>query len=452
MIICNEVLHWAETYDGLPFHAILTDAPYELSFMGSRWDRTGIAFRPDTWKALAQYLLPGAFGLCFASSRGWHRLACAIEDAGLRIHPSLFCWANGSSFPKATRIPDERFDGHRYGGQVLKGSVEPIICFQKPYQGKPVDSITATGAGTLWIDGARIGMSPDDRAMLQAKAHKDANGKNTTPYVYNGGKRRQADPVPAKRWPPNFALVHLPQCEPLGPQQVRGTNIPGPMRGGIGYQGSPRQREKLSYAAPDGSETVQAYRCAEGCPVRELDLQAGERKSGVIHDNGSRSKFGGETYASDTASISMQSFPGGYGDTGAASRFFHVSDWTLDVAEQLANAAPVFYAAKASRGERDAGLNSRNNHPTIKPISLCTWLARLLLPPAAYAPRRLLVPFCGTGSEIVGAMRAGWEDIVGIEQDAGYCAIAEERLVWWQRQEARRTAQQSLFPQAGAAD
>ena len=87
-----------------------------------------------------------------------------------------------------------------------------------------------------------------------------------------------------------------------------------------------------------------------------------------------------------------------YFDSGPASRFFHVSDWAMEVAEQLAQADPVRYTAKASRSERDQGLPGRNSHPTIKPLSLCTWLAKLLLPPAAYAPRRLLVPFCGTGS------------------------------------------------------
>ena len=101
-----------------------------------------------------------------------------------------------------------------------------------------------------------------------------------------------------------------------------------------------------------------------------------------------------------------------YFDTGNASRFFYTADWSLDVAEQLAQADPVRYCAKASRAERDSGLENRNNHPCLKPISLCTWLATLLLPPAAYAPRRLLVPFSGTSSEY-GGLRAGFEMVFG---------------------------------------
>ena len=143
-----DCIAWAEAYDGPPFHALLCDPPYELGFMGRAWDRSGIAFNPDTWRALARLLHPGAFGMAFASSRGWHRLAVAIEDAGLIIHPSIFGWAAGSGFPKATRVADSPdFTGHRYGLQALKPALEPIIVFQKPYAGRPVDSITATGAG-----------------------------------------------------------------------------------------------------------------------------------------------------------------------------------------------------------------------------------------------------------------------------------------------------------------
>lgn len=117
--------------------------------------------------------------------------------------------------------------------------------------------------------------------------------------------------------------------------------------------------------------------------------------------------------------------------TGYASRFFPTFGWADDVAEQLAQAEPAHYCAKASSAERSNGLQGRNSHATIKPLSLCTWLATLLLPPAAYAPRRLLVPFSGTGSEIIGGIRAGFEDIVGIDSDASYLTIARQRIAYW---------------------
>jgi hypothetical protein len=114
-----------------------------------------------------------------------------------------------------------------------------------------------------------------------------------------------------------------------------------------------------------------------------------------------------------------------------------------------------YYCAKASRREREAGLEGlepqttgdgrntpidyplrrgktrRNVHPTVKPLDLCRYLAALLLPPDSVSPRRLMVPFAGSGSEMIGAMQAGWDEIVGIEQDARYCEIAKRRLQYW---------------------
>ena len=72
-VVTGDVLEWAKSYSGPPFHTILTDPPYELGFMGRSWDRSGISFRPETWAALAAHLHPGAFIMAFASARGWQR-------------------------------------------------------------------------------------------------------------------------------------------------------------------------------------------------------------------------------------------------------------------------------------------------------------------------------------------------------------------------------------------
>lgn len=229
-IVCAKVEDWAKEYADPPFMAMICDPPYNLAtakggergFMGKEWDN-GIAFRPETWAALGQHLLPGAFGMAFASSRGWHRLACAIEDTGFIIHPSIFVWNFGSGFPKATRIPDERFIGHRYGLQCLKPAAEPVIVFQRPYQGKPVDSITRTGAGALWIDGGRIGTD-------SITAH--GGGINTNGRTYGGGLGIPAISPGSNphsgRWPANFCLVHSPECRRVGSKQVKNMGgIPG---------------------------------------------------------------------------------------------------------------------------------------------------------------------------------------------------------------------------------
>ena len=83
---------------------------------------------------------------------------------------------------------------------------------------------------------------------------------------------------------------------------------------------------------------------------------------------------------------------------------------------------------------RDGGRTQKkifNNHPTVKPIDLNRWLASLLLLPAPTRTRRILVPFAGSGSEMIGCLLAGWDEIVGVEQDADYSRIAAARLEHW---------------------
>jgi DNA modification methylase len=130
--------------------------------------------------------------------------------------------------------------------------------------------------------------------------------------------------------------------------------------------------------------------------------------------------------------------------------------------------ARYFYASKVSKREREAGLNrfgkkkhaqsggaqkaikegknykdgqhagstaakeGANNHPCLKPIDLCRYLALLLLPPAQKGKaRRLLVPFSGSGSEMIGARLAGWDHVTGIEIDSRYAKIAKARIEHW---------------------
>ena len=61
----DDVRAWAQTYSGKPYHAIICDPPREISFMGRKWDNTGIAFQSDTWAAIGEHLLAGAYGMAF---------------------------------------------------------------------------------------------------------------------------------------------------------------------------------------------------------------------------------------------------------------------------------------------------------------------------------------------------------------------------------------------------
>jgi site-specific DNA-methyltransferase (adenine-specific) len=88
------------------------------------------------------------------------------------------------------------------------------------------------------------------------------------------------------------------------------------------------------------------------------------------------------------------------------------------------------FCPKVTKAERKAGLDGlANTHPTPKPLDLTEWLAKIILPPQHGRPRRLLVPYCGVFSEIIGALKAGWDEVVGIEIDPQFIAVGKQRLL-----------------------
>jgi hypothetical protein len=479
-VVQADVLEWAAGYEGEKFHALLTDSPYSLHFMGKSWDKD-IAFQSETWEALTEHLHPGAFGMSFASARGWHRLAVAIEDAGLIIHPSIFMlgWIQSQGFPKASRVKvngkePKEWSGHRYGLQAMKPSLEPIIVFQKPYAGKPVESIVSTGAGALWIDGARVATGGQDDPN-----YRQATGNNGgADSMFGVGNLKRPATLTQGRWPPNVVLQHVAPdadgnggCVRVGTRRVKPGNGSGVCSGKTSGEKSMfgAKSYPVTYTDPDGLETVDEWQCVPDCPARMLGEQSGERRgfaSQTPHDSGELSMFGiGNNHGR------------GFDDTGTAARFFPQFSWQHEVAERsfdyaqdrLAGVTPFYYCAKSARRERDAGLEGfeyqqgfdkntsstirrsdpdtgmvrefkytpsqrRNNHPCCKPIALALWLARLLAPPPEYAPRRLLVPFSGSGSEICSAILSGcWEDVTGVELEPDYVSIAHARVSWWQK-------------------
>jgi hypothetical protein len=359
------------------------------------------------------------------------------------------------------KVRREVWESHRYGLQALKPALEPIIVFQKPYAGKPAACIAETGAGALWIDGGRIGRASDDTSGWSVSGSAASENRAMSGANY----AREPKPDAAGRWPANFVLCHTPDCRRVGERRVRAEQHSGKPGNGKNEFFGPSlvfTGQTRCYADADGLETVAAWDCVPECPVRRLGEQSGTLQSGNLsprHNVQATSGWSGGSQA-DRVKHEFES------STGTASRFFFNADWSLDVAEQLAAADSVRYQAKASRRERDAGLEgmplqqkrilnggitsadhpetamgggdrtARNPHPTVKPIALARWLATLLLPPAAYAPRRVLVPFAGSGSEMIGAALAGWEYVLGIDAEAEYCAIARARLAHWCTQPA----------------
>ena len=192
--------------------SIVTDPPYELNFMNKGWDNSGVAFQKDTWEKCLRVLKPGGHLLAFGGSRTYHRIACAIEDAGFEIRDTIM-WIYGSGFPKSMNIANaleakvktgsankkdfKKLDGVKgvtqlgytkmykeqgarpedYNGRettikvdittdlakkwsgwgsCLKPAYEPIVVARKPTDGSLVDNIIEYGVGGLNIDECRV--------------------------------------------------------------------------------------------------------------------------------------------------------------------------------------------------------------------------------------------------------------------------------------------------------
>ena len=402
-----DIFEWAKNYTGEPFDAVLCDPPYELGFMGKSWDSTGIAFNKDMWEAVFNILKPGGHLLAFSGSRTYHRMAVAIEDAGFEIR-DMIEWVYGSGFPKSLNIGkavdkiqgNERkvtgeyqthdirnnalmdkkgsmivqstkgtslYEGY---GTALKPAHEPCVLARKPIEGTVANNVLKHGTGGLNIDGSRVDGKPKT-------THKDRNytGNKKGEFLGEGLGRFEA-PIPTARFPAN--LIHDGSDEVVG-------------------------------LFPDSSST--------------------EKRTGIKAENGrGRTNILGN-FGSNP--ITTPSYPDG--NNRSTARFF--------------------YTAKASKSERNAGLegfeeriqrtmndysedgenrNSNkpkaNYHPTVKPLSLTKYLANLIKPPTG---GRLLVPFSGSGSEMIGALQAGWEYVEGVELTEEYIPIAKARIEYW---------------------
>ncbi|CAB4141900.1 DNA methylase N-4/N-6, partial [uncultured Caudovirales phage] len=98
-----ECLAFMRTLPSNHVDAIVTDPPYELGFMGKTWDKSGIANNVEMWAEALRILKPGGHLLAFSGSRTYHRMTCAIEDAGFEVRDQIM-WVYGSGFPKSMDV------------------------------------------------------------------------------------------------------------------------------------------------------------------------------------------------------------------------------------------------------------------------------------------------------------------------------------------------------------
>lgn len=464
--------------------AIVTDPPAGISFMGRGWDSNKggrdawVAWLAERMTEALRVVKPGGHALVWALPRTSHWTATAIEDAGWEIRDRV-SHLFGSGFPKNLDVSkaidkaagvereaiERRLDGTwspnspvslAHGnrtivdrtvpatdaarqwdgfGTALKPAVEDWWLARKPLHGTVAANVLRHGTGALNIDATRVSLRAEEDVDRLTARSGGRRGFSSDAYVggANDGKVSPGWENSKGRWPAHLILSHTPDCGEVGTRRARGTNPPG--QHGFssgGYGGGFGPHTSHGYHDADGLETVEAWSCAPGCPVAELDRQtdalhsAGFAQTGGNTRNRQASIFGIGNATRDQIR---------HDDSGGASRFFYTAKSSRSERDaDLDDLDPHTGGTLTYRQDGSAGMQSpragagrtsggRNTHPTVKPLALMQWLVRLITPPGGV----VLDLFMGSGSTGVAVLREGFQ-FVGVDSDPESCAIAVRRV------------------------
>jgi len=460
-----------------------------------------IHFLREVMTEALRVLRPGGHALVWALPRTSHWTATALEDAGFEIRDTI-THIFGSGFPKSLDISKaiDRMQGAerevirtrtlkdmrrnvaqdmaegrgnqgKYAagtgptknmeydytkpatpeaqqwagyGSALKPACEFWWLCRKPLAESSIAAnVLAWGTGGINVDACRV--AHNDRVQCQT------GGVNSLFFKDGNYEGKGREYTTQGRFPSHLLLSHSLWCVPQGVKRVRanggenGNNLP--RKQGATYKPGD-VRIGTTYRDQDGMELVEAYLCADDCPIAELDRQSGVRKSG----GGVKAKAGSSIgfLRGEDAYHFRHDNPTSYEPSeGGASRYFQhfpPDDYT-----------PFLYTSKASRRERNQGCEGlpeaspwtsfdgqyakgrnpvtgerseheykreqSNSHPTVKPLALMRWLIRLITPPNGV----VLDCFAGSGSTLVAAIQEGMH-FIGIEQDESYVNIANARI------------------------
>jgi DNA modification methylase len=430
---------------------VVTDPPYGLNFMGRGWDHAVPGL--DYWQLIRLAAKPGAMMLAFGGTRTWHHLAAAIEAAMWDIRDTLM-WLYGQGMPKCgdigkmidkSGLQEDSLPQNELAREIRrkreeKGVSQHELASWFPQYSEVTKNWERLDAGCripsetdfqVLVD--RLGVSQswlpfvrgEDRRVLISSDGADRTSDGT---VYALGHKGAAYAVTtdfAKRFT-GYATALKPAWEPivLAMNPVEGTvahnaltyGVAGMNIDGCRISMSPADQERARVPQPACNTTGHIYgmKTGEGRngetfdpskgrwpanllldeeAAAQLDIQSGYSESTpqVRHNNAYKSVAKGQDYPRDSS---------GYADSGGASRFF--------------------YCAKASRKERGKG----NDHPTVKPLALMTYLLTLLSTPTGGL---ILDPFAGSGTTALAAKRLG-RPCLCVELDEHNCEIAAQRL------------------------
>jgi len=407
--------------------SIVTDPPYELGFMGKSWDASGIAFNIKVWQEALRVLKPGGHLIAFSGSRTYHRMAVAIEDAGFQIRDQIM-WVYGSGFPKSLDVSKAIDKAAGAEREVIGTKIA------SPKGIKVAEERTDVGAGAFGGEAKEIDITaPATEEAKQWQGWGTALKPAHEPMVL---ARKTIEGTVA-----NNVLIYG-----VGGLNIDGSRVPSD----DGFEKAWDKPVTTNISSQSGNFDVGSG----GKRISDLTdyKPTGRWPANFIHDGSDEvvalfpsnvkgqvgmTKDVGEFRFIEGDTESVQKFTSGKTDNGSAARFFYCAKASkrdrnegLDGFEIKKN-SKMFRTANNTSDTISEGFErfdtqpQANNHPTVKPTDLMRYLCRLITPPAGI----VLDPFMGSGSTGKAAILEGF-DFIGIEQSAEYVEIAKARIEW----------------------
>jgi DNA modification methylase len=409
--------------------SIVTDPPYGLSFMGKKWDYDVPS--QEIWAECLRVLKPGGHLLAFAGTRTQHRMAVRIEDAGFEIR-DMIAWVYGSGFPKSLDVSkaiDKQAGAERQSEGVSENArpnSERGNGLAHGEYGKVWDiTAPATEAAQQW-QGWGTALKPALEPITVARKPLIGTVADNVLAHGTGG-------------------LNIDGCRVATDDKLSGGHASGGQQMTGGWE-RPWMKDPDAVAA-NAERSRQSVAKAE---------ELGRWPANLIHD-GSDEVVGLFPTNAGAAAPVRKGFDGAsqgiygdyaskgddgatfYGDKGSAARFFYAAkaskkdrDEGLEGFEAKATAFGNQAQAELKRGNLDhddgkSGMNKvkmrQNSHPTVKPTDLMRYLCRLVTPPGG----AVLDPFMGSGSTGKAAMLEGFQ-FIGCEMSPEYFEIAKARI------------------------
>ena len=388
MILAGDCIEQMRTLEADSVDAIVTDPPYGLEFMGKDWDAFGTPLgfqtRTEQWAREAlRVLKPGGHLLAFGGTRMYHRLAAGIEDAGFEIRDTLM-WLYGSGFPKSLDVSK---------------AIDKAAGAEREVVGSKITG-RAMG-GSNWRDGDAGGQEQVSITAPSTEEAKKWQGWGTA-------LKPAVEPIVLARKPLIGTVADNVLTHGTGALNIQASRI------GIAPGDEPSAGKRTATFGTketvSGGDGSGGWAAASGRWPANILLD--EAAAALLDEQAPRT--GAFAPVKSGHSGESKGIYGDYAQRGDDGATFYGAD--------LSGASRFFYVAKASRSERNKGLE-RNIHPTVKPVDLMRYLIRLVTPKGG----TVLDPFLGSGTTAVAAIEEGvaW---IGCEREPEYLEIIEARV------------------------